>query len=73
MYRRLKDLREDNDFTQEQIAVFLDYSHSAYAKIERGERSLTAGILVKLSFFYDVSTDYILGLTDNPYRIKRLK
>ncbi len=42
MYRRLRDLREDNDFTQKYVAEKLSFTHSAYAKIERGERILTA-------------------------------
>ncbi|MFP5165765.1 helix-turn-helix domain-containing protein [Bacillus halotolerans] len=64
MYRRLYDLREDNDFTQKDIAEHLSLTHSAYAKIERGERMLSADILIKLSNLYNVSTDYLLGLTD---------
>lgn len=59
MYRRLRDLREDHDLTQKQIA-----------KIERGEHALTADVLVTLSNFYDVSTDYLLGLTDFPDKIR---
>lgn len=63
MYRRLRDLREDHDLPQKQIATILSFTNSAYAKIERGEHALTADVLVKLSDFYDVSTDYLLGLT----------
>lgn len=62
MYRRLRDLREDHDLPQKQIATILSFTNSAYAKIERGEHALTADVLVKLSDFYDVSTDYLLGL-----------
>lgn len=58
MYRRLRDLREDHDLTQKQIAKILSFTNSAYAKIERGEHTLTADVLVTLSNFYDVSTDY---------------
>ncbi|HEL0714466.1 TPA: helix-turn-helix transcriptional regulator [Streptococcus equi subsp. zooepidemicus] len=68
MYRRLKDLREDRDFSQKEIADFLSYTHSAYSKIERGERVLSAEVLIELSSLYNVSTDYILGLTNYPYR-----
>ncbi len=63
MYRRLRDLREAHDLPQKQIATILSFTNSAYAKIERGEHALTADVLVKLSDFYDVSTDYLLGLT----------
>ena len=70
MYRRLRDLREDNDFTQKYVAEKLSFTHSAYAKIERGEVALTADVLVQLSKLYNVSTDYLLGLTDCSDRIK---
>lgn len=70
MYRRLRDLREDHDLTQKQIAKILSFTNSAYAKIERGEHALTADVLVTLSNFYDVSTDYLLGLTDFPDKIR---
>ena len=70
MYRWLKDLREDRDFSQKEIANFLSYTHSAYSKIERGERVLSAEFLIELSSLYNVSTDYLLGLTDCPDRIK---
>ncbi|HEM2714232.1 TPA: helix-turn-helix transcriptional regulator [Streptococcus suis] len=70
MYQRLKDLREDSDCTQKEVAEYLSFSRSSYAKIERGEHALTAEILIKLSIFYNVSTDYLLGLTDFPNKIK---
>lgn len=70
MYRRLRDLREDNDFTQKYVAEKLSFTHSAYAKIERGERILSADGIIKLSNLYNVSTDYLLGQTDFPHRIK---
>lgn len=70
MYRRLRDLREDNDFTQKFVAEKISFTHSAYAKIERGERILSADVIIKLSNLYNVSTDYLLGKTDFPQRIK---
>ncbi|EAO78152.1 transcriptional regulator, Cro/CI family [Streptococcus agalactiae H36B] len=70
MYRRLRDLREDNDFTQKYVAEKLSFTHSAYSKIERGERILSADVIIKLSNLYNVSTDYLLGQTDFPHRIK---
>ncbi|HEO6617243.1 TPA: helix-turn-helix transcriptional regulator [Streptococcus agalactiae] len=71
MYQRIRDLREDHDFTQKFVANLLSFSHTNYAKIERGEVVLTAEILIKLSALYNVSTDYILGLSDCPQRIKQ--
>ena len=62
MYRRLRDLREDHDLTQKQIAKILSFTNSAYAKIERGEHALTEDVLVTLSNFYDVSTDLSIGI-----------
>lgn len=70
MYRRLRNLREDHDYTQRYVAEILSFSHTNYAKIERGEVTLTAEILIELSNLYNVSTDYLLGLTDFPQRIK---
>ena len=70
MYRRLRDLREDHDLTQKQIAKIVSIPNSAYANIERGEHALTADVLVSLSNFYDVSTDYLLELTDFPDKIR---
>lgn len=71
MYQRIRDLREENDFTQKFVAEKLSFSSTNYAKIERGEVVLTAEILIKLSALYNVSTDYILGLSDCPQRIKQ--
>lgn len=70
MYQRIRDLREDHDLTQKFVANLLSFSHTNYAKIERGEVTLTADVLVQLSKLYNVSTDYLLGLTDCPDRIK---
>ncbi len=71
MYQRIRDLREENYFTQKFVAEKLSFSSTNYAKIERGEVVLTAEILIKLSALYNVSTDYILGLSDCPQRIKQ--
>ncbi|HGA0276046.1 TPA: helix-turn-helix domain-containing protein [Streptococcus agalactiae] len=73
MYRRIRDLREDYDFTQEYLAKYLSCSQSAYSRIETGKRQVSIDYLIQLSKLYQVSTDYILGLTDSPYRLKRLK
>ena len=63
-YRRLRDLREDNDYTQKQIAEILFTTQPQYFRYESGQRDLPCELLVILAKFYNVSTDYILGLTD---------
>ena len=65
-FRRLKDLREDNDLKQSEIAEFLGIQQTVYSRYERGFQNIPLEYLIKLSEFYKVSTDYILGLTDNP-------
>ena len=67
-YRRIRDLREDNDLTQKQVAQNLNCSQQVYSNYELGQRDIPTDILIKLSEFYDVSTDYILGLSDDPKR-----
>lgn len=62
--KRLFDLRTDNDLRQEDIAQILNISSQAYGMYENGKRSLPIEYLVKLSQYYSVTTDYILGLTD---------
>ncbi|NQP55582.1 helix-turn-helix transcriptional regulator [Streptococcus suis] len=64
MCRRIKDLREDYDFTQEYLAQYLSCSQSAYSKIEAGKRQLSIDYLIKLSNLYHFSTDYLLDLTN---------
>ena len=66
MFRRIRDLREDSDFTQKQIAKELNCSQQVYSNYELGQRDLPTDILIKLSKFYNVSVDYILELTNNP-------
>ena len=70
MYRRIRDLREDNDIKQREIAKFLNCSQQVYSNYELGQRDIPTDTLIKLSEFYKVSVDYILGLTDNPKRNK---
>lgn len=62
----IRQLREDRDLTQEQVATILNCSQTAYSKYEKGLRELSISNLVKLAKFYNVSMDYITGLTDNP-------
>lgn len=68
MYRRIRDLREDSDLTQKQLAAELNCSQQVYSNYELGQRDIPTDILIKLAEFYNVSTDYILGITDNPKR-----
>ena len=70
MKLRIRDLREDNDLRQKQIAEYLMCDRSLYAKYEREERPIPVALLVKLALFYKTSVDYLLGLTDErkPYR-----
>ena len=63
---RLRDLREDNDLTQQQIADKIGITQRKYSYIETGTQQLTDEILVKLAKVYNVTTDYILRLTDKP-------
>ena len=66
MKTRLRELREDNDFTQPFVADNIGITQRKYSYLETETQQLTDEILVKLSKFYNVSTDYILRLTDNP-------
>lgn len=68
MKNRVKDLREDYDLTQQQVAEAVGITQRKYSYIETGSQPLTADILVKLSNFYHVSIDYLLAQTDNPRR-----
>lgn len=66
MYKRIRDLREDKDLTQTQVAKVLGMSQTGYSKYETGENDLPSSILIKLADFYNVSVDYILNRTDDP-------
>ena len=69
MYRRLRDLREDKDLTQTQIAEYLNCSQRIYSNYERGDVEIPTQILLKLAKLHDTSVDYLLGITDErkPY------
>ncbi|MBQ2959876.1 MAG: helix-turn-helix transcriptional regulator [Oscillospiraceae bacterium] len=64
MYQRLRDLREDRDLTQKQLAEMLGMSQTGYSKYETGENDIPTAILIKLADYYDTTTDYILGRTN---------
>lgn len=70
-YPRLKDLREDRDLSQQQIADMLGMKQPQYSRYERGLRAIPTDVLITLALFYHTSTDYILGLTNNPRPYKK--
>ena len=70
MYRRIRDLREDRDLTQKQIAEYLMCDQSLYSKYERGVRDIPLNIIIKLADFYDVNIDYLVGRSSISKRIK---
>lgn len=67
-YKRLRDLREDHDMTQRQLAAILGLTQPQYFRYEQGYRDLPTDILIRLANLYNTSTDYILGLTNHPAR-----
>lgn len=64
--RRVYDLREDRDYTQKTVAEYLGIHPNVYRRYEKGKRSFPLEHIIKLADFYDVSTDYLLGRTDDP-------
>lgn len=67
-YGRIRDLREDKDMNQTEVAKMLGMSQTGYSKYETGENDIPTAILIKLAKFYNTSIDYLLGETDNPKR-----
>lgn len=69
-FPRLRDLREDRDLSQEQVAAYLGMKQPQYSRYERGLRDLPTDVLISLARLYHTSVDYILGLTNDstPYR-----
>ena len=65
MYKRIRDLREDKDMTQTQMAEILNCSQRVYSNYERGDIDIPTDILKKIADFHDVSVDYILERTNN--------
>ena len=65
MYRRIRDLREDRDLTQRQVAEMLGMSQTGYSKYETEENDIPTHVLIKLADFYKTTTDYILGRSDH--------
>lgn len=68
MYSRIRDLREDADLNQTQVAKYLGMSQTGYSKYETGENDIPTQVLIQLAQFYQVSVDYLLGLSDTRER-----
>ena len=68
--KRLRDLREDNDLTQEKVAIYLKIRREQYNLYENQKRTIPIDLLSKLAKLYNTSIDYIVGDTDNPERYK---
>ena len=64
MYIRIRELREDKDLLQKELAEYLHCSQVAYSRYELGTRDIPTQVLIDLAKFYNTTTDYILGLTD---------
>ena len=67
-YKRIRDLREDRDMNQTEVAKYLCMSQTGYSKYETGENDISTVVLIKLARLYNTSIDYLLGETDNPKR-----
>ncbi|MCH5317812.1 MAG: helix-turn-helix transcriptional regulator [Eubacterium sp.] len=65
-YKRIRELREDHDKTQNDIAKYLDMKQPQYYRYENGLRDVPSDVLIALAKYYNTTTDYILGLTNNP-------
>ena len=72
-FERIRNLRIDHDYTQKQIAEYLNIKQNTYSQYEIGILNYPIDILIKLSVFYQTSVDYLLGLTDNPVPYERKK
>ena len=72
MYRRIRDMREDRDLLQKDLANYLQCTQVSYSHYELGKRDIPTDVLIKLAQFYQTSTDYLLELTDErkPYPSK---
>lgn len=69
MYKRIRDMREDADLLQKEVAEYLQCTQVSYSHYELGKRDIPTDVLIKLAVLYKTSTDYLLGLTDmrKPY------
>lgn len=69
-YQRLRDIREDNDLTQAQIAQVLDIQQTQYSRYERGAVQMSIDKYITLAKYYNISLDYITGIVDEPKKLK---
>ena len=69
-FKRLRDIREDNDFTQSNIAKVLNTTYQYYSTYESGKRELPFSRAIELAKYYNVSLDYLAGLIDEPRKLK---
>ena len=69
MYRRIRELREDHDYKQKELAEYLGCTQVCYSYYENGQRDIPSDVLLRLADFYNTSVDYLLGRTDSlePY------
>ena len=70
LYKRIRDLREDNDLTQKQVADILGTAREQYNKYELGKQEIPFHHVIALAKYYNVSLDYLAGLTDIPRKVK---
>ena len=66
MFKRLRDMREDRDLTQAQLANYLKIHQTTYSDYEIGNLNVPIDVFIKLAEFYNTSIDYLAGITDNP-------
>ena len=69
--KRVYDLREDHDLTQKTVAAYLEIQPNVYRRYEKGVRDFPVWAIIKLADYYQVSTDYLLGRTDDPAMPRR--
>ena len=73
MYKRIRDMREDRDLRQKDIAAYLNCSQVCYSYYEMGKRDIPTDLLIRLAEYYHTSVDYLLELTDVPVPYPRGK
>ena len=73
MYQRIRDLREDHDLLQKDLAAYLKCSQVCYSNYENGRRDVPTEVLIRLSEFYQTSVNYLLGLTEEKKAYPRRK
>lgn len=71
IYQRLRDMREDRDLKQEEVAAYLGINQTQYSRYERGVQMMGVDKYIALAKFYDVSLDFLTGLIDQPERLNR--